>query len=249
MINNLLAASALNAVDIVILIIFGISLLSGFIKGFSKMFVKFLGGLVSLVLAIVLCSKCAEFLNDKFNLINALSNLLKSSLSGIFGEETLNLTLGELKNGGMETASGPAFLLNLLVGLVDKGVSMDTTVGDAIAPMCAYYLSVALGFIICYVLLKILFAIVGSILNKVVKLAMLGMIDRLLGLVLGAIKGFITCYVLVLIANLLPIPQLTEWLSASSLATFISSFDIVGIIFGNVNPKDYLNEFLGSLQN
>lgn len=248
MINNLLAASSLNAVDIVILIIFGISVLSGFIKGFSKMFVKFLGGIVSLVLAIVLCSKCAELLNDKFNLINALSNVLKSSLSGIFGEDTLNLTLGELQTNGVTNVSGPAFILNLLVGLVDKGVSLKTTVGDAIAPMCAYYLSVALGFIICYVLLKILFAIVGSILNKIVKLAMLGMIDRLLGLVLGAIKGFITCYILLLIANFLPIPQLTEWLGTSSLAGIITSVNLAGLVFGNINPSDYINDLVSQIK-
>lgn len=249
MINNLLASTTLNVVDIVLLAIIGISALSGLISGFSKKLVKFLGGIVSLVLAVSLCSKCADLLNDKFGLADKLYDVLKGFLTSVFDENLLNSTLGQLSDGtvNIKNFSGPTLILNALVGLVAKGVPAETLVVDAIVPTFAYYLTIIIGFIVCYILFKILFAIIGSILKSLVKLAMLGAIDKLLGFLLGAIQGVITCYMLVSIVSIIPVNQVADILNASTIANLIHSVNASGILFGGINPAEYINNVLGSL--
>ena len=114
MFNALLASgAAVNAAVIGIIAVFA---LFGFVKGFASMLLKFLAGLVSLILALVLCGRCADVLNNLFSLTDALAEKLAVSLPNVFGAELTALPVSAFTEGTAEGA--PLHLLGEIGGPV-----------------------------------------------------------------------------------------------------------------------------------
>ena len=245
--NNLLAVNAGATVDAVIIALMFIFALIGLIRGFSSTVIKFLGGILSLILAFVLCKNTASLLNRLFGLTDKLSARLVVSLKNVFDENLLNMTLADFKaaNGNVAGFTVPKFIISLLLKLAGDGLPADTTVGQALAPAFAYYIAIAIGFVVCYLLLRILFFILARLLKKLTKIKVIGAADKVLGLIVGAVQGFLVCYVALSVLGLLPFKNLTAWLDASAVARFISGINVFGLIFGTVNPSEYIKGIVG----
>lgn len=61
-----------------------------------------------------------------------------------------------------------------------------------------------LAFIIVFVLLKKIFSLIIEVLNKIANLPILNVVNRLGGLILGAINGILIVYLFILLVNWLP---------------------------------------------
>ncbi|PWM73593.1 MAG: hypothetical protein DBX59_04615 [Bacillota bacterium] len=242
MFNALLASNA--AVDAVIVGIIVVFALFGFIKGFASMLLKFLAGFISLVLALVLCGRCAVVLNNLFSLTDALANSLSSSLGGVFGEELMSLPVSAFTEGTAAGAALPKFVVNLLLKLAsDSSVPADIAVIDVLAPAFAYYIAAVIGFFVTYILLRVLFFLLSRFFRNVNKIPVLGAANRLLGFVLGAAQGFLVIYVLLSLIGILPFAFLDGFktlLASSAVASGIMNINVFGIILGTVNPLDYI---------
>ncbi|MFC4403723.1 CvpA family protein [Gracilibacillus xinjiangensis] len=83
----------------------------------------------------------------------------------------------------------------------------------------AYYNAIAFG--ILFFVTKIVLQIIATMLDFVANLPLLGLVNSWLGAILGFIEVYLIIFVLLYIAALAPVPQVQEWLEASSLARFI----------------------------
>lgn len=149
-----------------------------------------------------------------------------------------------VNEGNLGSLSVPKFIVNLLLKIASDGsVPADTAVVDVLAPAFAYYIAVVIGFVLCYILFRILFFLIGRLFKGVNKIPLLGGVNRLLGFLLGAIQGFLVVYVALSVVDLLPFGFLEGFknlLAASKVASGIMSINVFGILFGTVNPLDYI---------
>ena len=65
-----------------------------------------------------------------------------------------------------------------------------------------------IAFVVVFVILKIFFWILMTILNRVVKLPILNEVNKLGGMVLGGVEGILIVYILITLINWLPLPSL-----------------------------------------
>lgn len=242
MANLLLSSNA--TVDIVLIAIMALFAFYGFIKGFTSLLVRFLAGILTLVLSFVLCRNAADFLNDVFGMTDKLGASIAGALPKVFGEELMSMPVSMVNEGNLGSLSVPKFIVNLLLKIASDGsVPADTAVVDVLAPAFAYYIAVVIGFVLCYILFRILFFLIGRLFKGVNKIPLLGGVNRLLGFLLGAIQGFLVVYVALSVVDLLPFGFLEGFknlLAASKVASGIMSINVFGILFGTVNPLDYI---------
>jgi len=84
-----------------------------------------------------------------------------------------------------------------------------------------------IAIILLFVILKIIFAFVIMILNKIANLPILSLVNRLGGLALGAINGVLVVYLVILLINWLPLEAIKpfkEEVDSSFLGFTINTF-------------------------
>lgn len=243
MLNCLLINSA-AIVDIVLIIIMAVFAVYGFIKGFTSLIVSFLAGILTLVLSFVLCNNAADFLNRIFGMTDKISASLTNALPNLFGEDLMNMPVSLVTENNLGSLSVPKFIVKLLLKIASDGsVPAETPVVEVLAPAFAYYIAVVIGFVLCYILFRILFFLLGKLFKGVNAIPVLGTVNRLLGLLLGAIQGFIIIYIALSVVDILPFGFLAGFknlLASSTVASGIMSINVFGIFLGTVNPLDYI---------
>lgn len=83
----------------------------------------------------------------------------------------------------------------------------------------AYYNTI--GFIILFILTKILLAIIGGLLTTIASIPVIKQVNKLLGGVLGFLETYLFVFILLFVAALLPVDALQTMMSKSMLADVI----------------------------
>ncbi|UCF70017.1 MAG: CvpA family protein [candidate division WOR-3 bacterium] len=97
-----------------------------------------------------------------------------------------------------------------------------------------------LAFLLIFITVLVIFSIAGRIISKIIHITPLGIIDRVLGGVLGLAKGAIICFVFLIVVML--IKRDTRIISSSSLAAEIANS---GLQVSRILPKpmyDWIRE-------
>ena len=205
-----------NLIIIGIIVVF---LFIGFIKGFFSELLGIVGSVLSIVLAAVFCNALADFLIDKTEIFDWLKNGIASVFpSDISSVEGLNL---------------PEFMVNLINSYLssDDGITLaeaiSTTISKLIISFASFFIILLAVKLVVFILSKVLKALADSI--KVI-----GVTNRLLGALLGIIKGLlIVCGALYLI-EIIPFEFLNgvrELADQSVLAQFFIKYNIYVLIF------------------
>ena len=235
-------------VDLVFIGLLLLFAIFGLAKGFAAQLLGFIGGVVCFVLAIMLAAKTEVFLQNTFALTDTLSNFYKNSLPNLFDNSMLNMTLEEFQSYVQTNWGVPQFILKLLVDLLNGGVPSTTLVIDTLAPALGYYTALAAGFLAIYIVLRLLFAIITKQVGNLVKVPVLGTVDRVLGLVLGVARGLLTALIVLSIINVTPFSFLTDIKIAienSKVVSLFAGIDIFSIITLGVQPLEYIRQYLG----
>lgn len=100
-----------------------------------------------------------------------------------------------------------------------------------------------IAFLTVFIVLKIFFWILVTILNRVTKLPILNEVNKLGGILVGGIEGILIVYILITLINWLPLPSLdsTKAMLASSLIGNKISYYVPTVtneIVSKVNIKD-----------
>lgn len=125
------------------------------------------------------------------------------------------------------TVLGLSLLLALLRGVVRELVSLagwfaavalsllfTQTIADMLPKSLGSFLASLLAFLGIFIAVWILSGFIGLLLSKLVKAAGLGWADRLLGALLGLIRGAVIVLVVVMLAGLTPLPREPFWRNA-----------------------------------
>lgn len=230
----LLNASPGLITDVVIIVLLFVFAIIGYSKGFVKSFISTFGSFLSIIIAVLLCSTVANFLESKFSLITTISNSVSGVLSTIFGEEVVNLTLNDANNVTLGETNLTAWIIKIIVDLKGTGeLPLDIPLGQIISPIFGYYIACIVSVVGLFILLKIVFFIIGEIVKKLYKVKLVGIVDRLLGFVFGLLQGIITIQLIMMVVRIIPISflqQVVEYLEQSAIARLIESVNVFSYI-------------------
>ena len=236
--NLLLAMNGGTIVDIVALCLIALSAIIGLCRGFAKTFISAFGSIISIILAFLLCSTVAGFLENKFGLITTISDKLQGVLTGIFGETLMDTTLQEATEATFAEAGVASWIANIVLSVKGSGnVDMNVTLNQIICPVFGYYITALIAIIILFILFKILFFLIGEFIKKLSEIKIIGTVDRTLGLILGIIRGVIIIQLLILIINIIPIAafqQVSLDIENSVFVSFINGINIFGLILNAI---------------
>lgn len=191
-------------IDILLVAVFALCFISGWRKGFIKTVMNLITFLAAGIGAYFLYPYPSDYMYDNIFMPKISSLIEDSILSGGAGQ-----TLAELFN------KKPAFFVDIVnrystVPEVESYYNADNTVtvgdiSDFMADSLARTLSNVLSFILLFILLLIALKIITYIADKLCKLPVLHGTNTLLGIICGAVLGFVTVWLgASVIAGVLP---------------------------------------------
>ena len=207
-----------NLVIIGILLLF---LIIGFVKGFVKQLFGFVGGILSFVLAAMFCGQIVDMLagTEVFDKVKEFF----MSLFPVAEEATI------------ESLNLPEFILNLVKSFMEANA--EATLAESVA-VALTKLSLMFGaYVAIVIVVKLVAAILSAIFGAIFKKDVLGVINKLLGALVGVIGGVLVVCGILFIMELLQITQIevvSEYLSSSELAQLLMQYNVYTILFSMI---------------
>lgn len=179
-------------IDLVVLAIIGLFVFISAKKGFVKTFVETVGFVVAIVLAFSISGSVSEWAYNSFiepPIMASVDEKLSDVPSGaqisvglddlpdfvVENAEKFGLSLEDFGNNGEDT-------------IADGVEAVKQSVSDIVKPIATKIIS-ALAFLILAIILIIAFKLLAKVLNKLFSFSVIGVANRLLGGILGGIKG------------------------------------------------------------
>ena len=242
--NNLLASTGSIVVDVVaVVVILGCALMD-LKRGFVKTFLSLFGTILSLLLAVLLASKVAVFLQDRFGLVSSISQGLKGPLISIFGQDAMNIPIGLVDENALATNGVAGWIAQIIMASkADGTISLDTTVGDVLAPTFAHYVAMAIAIVALFIVFKLIFFVIGKIIRNLHSIKPIAIVDKSLGFLLGIISAVVSLEIVATIISLIPIgfvQTLNGYIKESYILGFIQNLNIFSIILQNISYTDIL---------
>ncbi|MBQ9931892.1 MAG: CvpA family protein [Firmicutes bacterium] len=163
--------------DGILAVIFILSLVHGWRKGFIRSIAHFVGWIAAIILGFVWQDKMANFLLEHTRLYERLHTTIDVKLANP------DISLDSLFE------NFPKILAKPLEGILDA-------VGEAASTGLAGLLFNIISFVLVFILVKIVIAIIASFIGKRKRRSLIGFTDGVLGLILGAVRGLIIIYIL-----------------------------------------------------
>lgn len=234
----------MNIIDIIILVVLGLSVAYGLYKGFVHSLLSLACGLIAFFLAFTFSPKLVEFVSNDPGISAALVNYtdagarvgdlnLSSQQVTMLDENSLSRVL--------ENVNLPEPIENVLKNnLLSDTFSENglTTVNDYVSYTVVGIAIHILCFILCYIAAHLVLSILVNIIHHVFRLPLLKHLDWLAGGVLGLFRGALILYViflaLPLINTIVSIDALNELTAASTLAPIFQSNGLFARVIGNL---------------
>lgn len=204
--------------DYLLLAICAFYSVKGFVRGFAKMLLSFVGVFLIAVISFKIASNIENLfgLQDLFQ--NLFTNLLNGLASGTFStKEELMTTL--------ESLSGNFVLISILKLLVSSiSIQGELTLGGVFSPILSNIAYRLVVFLIVFILILFLTRIIGYLLNFAIKKTGLSPVNRFLGLFLGFLKGLVISSIVFIILSTLASFNLSEGLTSFVNSGYVSKY-------------------------
>lgn len=247
---NLLLYSIGGAItDIFALLLVIMITIQGAKKGFVKSLLSTFGTILSFLFAVLLCSTVTGFLESKFSYVTKVANWLNGILGKVFGETLLNTKITEVSQEGLANNGLGSWLISAVLSINAESEYIGKTIGEIISPVFAYYIVCAISLLGLFILLKIIFFIIGDISSFLKGVKVVGPANTLLGGVFGLIKSVIIVDLLVILLGALPfgfVQSLMQKIDGSFIVGFFDKFNVLGLIFNSLSGKG-LSSFLSGI--
>jgi uncharacterized membrane protein required for colicin V production len=199
---------ALTYIDIGILVILVIAFFVGIKKGFIDSILSLIGGLVSLIIAILLASTVVDLIGDTFGIRTYIQNWSVKFLTDLFnpdgvkghlltspiGEENIeNLIAQAMAQLKLPAAiSGPiadALAKAINASIANTNIANNSLV-DILAPVVTQAIMLVIAVILTFIVIRIVVAIVEVITKAILRTSSsLRGLNRIMGGVIGIVKG------------------------------------------------------------
>ena len=204
--------------DYLLLAICAFYSVKGFVRGFVKMLLSFVGVFLITVISFKFASNIENLfgLQDFFQ--NLFTNLLNGLASGTFSRKEYLMTT-------LESLSGNFVLISILKLLVSSiSIQGELTLGGVFSPILSNIAYRLVVFFIVFILILFLTRIIGYLLNFAIKKTGLSPVNRFLGLFLGLLKGFVISSIVFIILSTLASFNLSEGLTSFVNSGYVSKY-------------------------
>ncbi len=164
-------------VDIIVLVCLLIATIVGIVRGFVKQILAYLGIIAAVLLAVLFCDEATAFLCEKIPAFpTAIENWLGNTQ--MFKTLTGTFTSKEQIITALAGSSIPAFLHNVIAeAIVSSGFELQ------ILSVFSKWLIYVIVFVVIIIASLILFAILRKLFSRLTRIAFIGFLDKLLGVV------------------------------------------------------------------
>lgn len=202
----------MNWMDIVVVAILVIASIEGYIKGFVVSFIGIASWFIAIICAMKFYKHASDYIVANTPIYEKIHDVINDKLATV-----ASVPLNESSSDIFSYVKLP----KIFEGILSPELSIGNTVGEVISKLMVDIISMILIFVI----VKILLIIIAMLLDKIVKLPILNVINRLTGLLFGFLKGGIIILVilalLVPIISVMPNDNLVETLEASKFAEYL----------------------------
>lgn len=228
--------------DIVVIVLCVLFLLDGLRRGFMRSVISLMGVLVTLLVTVFLAKPFADFLTGFIPFHTWIGDPILTKFSTINAMTvTVPATLVEFTSA-LTGAGFPGFISNLiapsLFSAIPEGVQ-GYTLAQVVAPFVTNLIVVAIAGVILFILIRIALAILEHFAKKLTNIQFVKVVDKSLGMVIGAAKGFIVVLflmtILALMMNLSFMSPVKAQLEKSTVSKFLYENNFIAkFIFGKI---------------
>lgn len=210
--------------DILILAVMVLTIFFSMRKGFAMSVVSFFKGFVSLIIAWVFCDDLASWLSANTAIGTAITDKINRGLAAKWESSDIYTALPDLfKENGADSAAG-------------------SLIADGSARIAGLIITI-ISFSAIVFMLRVVLAFVGRTFSHKNNEGFAGVMDRILGLLLGTILGIL--HVFVFLALLLPVAGLFVPEQCQTILGWLDSSVIAGDLYNNnlllILFRDFLN--------
>lgn len=190
----------MNWIDFVVIGLIAVFAVVGLFKGFIMSIYKLVAFVVCIFASIKFSPVLAEIIS-KTSIYDWIKNTIVRNLP-LIGKEAFASSETVSGASGAEALLGtlplPGFFRKSLLGKLPSASELINTEGivNAIGDELTKMVVSVLSLIVLYIVLRVILAFVGLLLKGISELPVFKQVNKLGGLILGALQGFLTIYIL-----------------------------------------------------
>lgn len=214
-------------IDIVIVAIFLISAVRGFVQGFVKSFLSFALIIASLIVAKIFSPQLSLYFMDHGTWTKKLTEFIQQKVVALFGGNINSVNWAD----STQLHNAPNTLQQFLDSFVNSANKTIGSLADAFASNAASLIVNIISFLLIFIVLMIIGKLLIAVIDKMSQLPVLKVFNRAGGLLVGIVKGIIVICIfstLLYYANLmLGIVELSTAINNS----FLIKYFYIGFLF------------------
>lgn len=226
----------MNIIDILILIVLGVSVILGMYRGFISGVLSVAALIGSAVFALMASGELAAWLQGNQTLVDTLlyytdagSRIGSLDLSLLSVSQVSDSALAQiLKSANLPSAFESAFISGL------SGASGSMTISQLLSETIVGVSIMILSFLCCFFAAYVALSLLIHMINYVFELPVLRHLDALIGGMFGLVRGVLLLFILFALVPIVlavaPVPMISEMIEASRLAPVFDSQLILSII-------------------
>lgn len=204
-------------IDIVFIAVLVIFAVIGLYIGFTKSAVSMIGTFASLVLAILAAKPIASLIDKIFGASVFFSTKIANAFYGIdpYFEKIQETAIdgAQVSEQIKEIISSP---LRLIINKTLKGQTIEAgeSVGGVLGSIFGHLVTIAIAVVVGFILIRLILWLIQKLFAKLTEYKFIGALDKTLGFVLGAAKGFLyVAFVFIVISLLSYIPSVNTYVN------------------------------------
>lgn len=229
----------LNIIDIIVIVIIGLSVLFGLYRGFVQSVLQLAGGMLSVVGSFWLFPRLSDVLSANTGLTRMISTYTDSG--SLLGDLDLSSTAVNalsqqhisaiVSRADLPTPIDTLLSHNLAQKVFSPLGDLATTVGDyvnqTILSVSINVLCFLLCFIVCFAGITILINLVRTVFRFPVLKHLDGLAGGAFGFLLGVVLCFVVFTILPLMESVIPIPEFSALVDQSALAQVFKNGNLI----------------------
>ncbi|MBQ4639886.1 MAG: CvpA family protein [Clostridia bacterium] len=235
----------MNIIDIVILVILGVSVVYGLYKGFVHSLLSMACGLAALLLAFTFAPKLSAYLSNSAGVSSTLATYT-DAVARVGDWDLASAPVEQLSDDTISQVLANVDLPDTIENVLEQNLLNHTFVSTGLETVNDYVSNTIVGvavsvlcFIVCYAVAYLLLSLIINLIHHVFKLPLLKQLDWLAGGVFGLLRGALILYViflaLPLVSTIINVEALDALIADSTLATIFQSDGLFArVISGNM---------------
>ncbi len=228
-------------VDLVCLALILAFVITGLIRGFFKRVFKIAVTIGALLIAYFFCDNLVNLLEDQFQLLTKLTDKIVGLDLFKIPADVIKGSLSESIKAAVESMGLPQFIAE---AAQSSAASLETSIGNSIegitlhiSTVLSRYILIGASFVALHIVSKLILSVVAIILTKIIELPIINGVDKLLGAIMGLIKGFLVLTVVIYLISVIPggiFEDLRQMLSTATFGGFLQEHNLFEAIISAV---------------